>query len=70
MPISSNAIDNGLRALVVTCGGTLLPDPSLSWWKYELIWRARRDASVTSVNFESTRSRRSSMRAPATTSTR
>ena len=53
--ISSKAIDSGLRATEVTCGGTIVPRPSPSWPKYELIWRARLAPSVTSRNFESAR---------------
>src|SRR4029450_11967235 len=32
--ISSKAIDSGLRATDVTCGGTMAPRPSPSWLKY------------------------------------
>src|SRR5215216_6887007 len=51
----------GLRATDVTCGGTSVPRLSPRWLKYELICRARRAASVTRANFESTRSSNSSM---------
>src|SRR5436305_14575484 len=51
----------GLRATDVTCGGTSVPRLSPKWLKYELIWRARRAASVTRANFEATRSSNSSM---------
>ena len=51
--ISSKAIDSGLRATEVTCGGTMVPRPSPSWPKYELIWRARVAPRVTRRNFES-----------------
>src|SRR5262245_39758079 len=51
----------GLRATDVTWGGTRVPRLSPRWLKYELICRARRAASVTRANFESTRSRSSSM---------
>ena len=39
----------------------MCPRPSPSWLKYELIWRARRAASVTRLNFESTGSSSSSI---------
>ena len=53
--ISSKPMLSGLRATELTCGGTMWPRPSPSWLKYELIWRARRAASVTRLNLESTR---------------
>ena len=59
--ISSRAIESGLRATEVTCGGTMAPRPSPSWLKYELIWRPRLAARVTRVNFESTLSSRTSI---------
>jgi hypothetical protein len=33
LEISSKAIDSGLRATDVTCGGTMAPRPSPSWLK-------------------------------------
>ena len=59
--ISSKLMLSGLRAADGTCGGTMWPRPSPSWLKYELICRARRAANVTRLNFESTRSRSSSI---------
>ena len=56
--ISSKAMLNGLRAVDDTCGGTMWPRPSPSWLKYELMLRARRAASVTRLNLESTCSSR------------
>ena len=50
LAISSNAIDSGLRATDVTCGGTMAPRPSPSWLKYALICRARLALSVTREN--------------------
>ena len=58
--ISSSEIDSGLRDTDVTCGGTMVPRPSPSWLKYELICRPRMAARLTRVNFESTRSSSSS----------
>ena len=59
--ISSKAIESGLRATELTCGGTIVPSPSPSCPKYELIWRARRAPSVTRRNFDSAWSRRPSI---------
>ena len=58
---SSKAIDSGLRATEVTCGGMIAPRPSPSWPKYELIWRARLAPRVTRRNFESAASSKVSM---------
>ena len=59
--ISSKAIDRGLRATDVTCGGMIAPRPSPSWPKYELICRARFAPSVTRENLDPARSRSSSI---------
>src|SRR5205814_8205010 len=58
---ASKAIDSGLRATDVTCGGMIAPRPSPSWPKYELIWRARLAPRVTRRNLESAASRRPSI---------
>ena len=61
LAISSKAIERGLRATEVTCGGTMAPRPSPSWLKYALIWRARIALRVTSENLEPARSNSSSI---------
>src|SRR2546425_7542466 len=54
-------MESGLRETEATCGGTIAPRPSPSWLKYELICRPRLADRLTSVNFESTFSRSSSI---------